>query len=410
MSTHDTDTLKQRIEELEEQNLKLRAEMGEFQTTEARLRLELENLAALIENAPNFAAYRGVVDADFRERDVAAEYELNSPGYPTWRVLYASPNFQEVTGVPDPMNPKTWVSSMHPDDRPRLYKTNDVIVATGILDLEYRSFHILKEEWRWLHVITQVMPDEIEKTKFCNGMIIDITDYKRVEWELLAHQKCLRALNDEVLKTEERERRRIAGILHDSIGQKLFAARWEVERMTVSDGSSSSSSDTQALSFLDSCITETRSLTSELFPRELYEFGLATAFKRLAADYERRFGLTVEFVEVGEIEEVGDEVKLVMFRGVSGLMNNVAKHAQAKKAVIAAELEGKALKVSVTDDGMGFDYPPKQDGDSRGIGLFSIQERLYRVGGKMWVETPDEGGARVVMEALVALVSKSVDS
>ena len=402
MSTPNSDTLNQRIEKLEEQNLKLRAEMGEMERYELKIKADIANLEALITNAPNFAAYRGVVDDDFVVRDMKAAYDVNSPGHPTWRVVYTSPNFQEVTGVPDPMDPKTWFSHIHPDDQLRMLNTNDVIKVTGILDAQYRGFHTLRNEWRWFHVIAKVISDEIEKTKYSNGMIIDTTDYKRVERELLAHQKRLRALNDEVQNSEERERRRIAGILHDSIGQKLFAAKWEVERMMAAKGDSSSDSDTQALSFLDGCIAETRSLTAELFPRELYEFGLVTALKRLAADFERRFELKVAFKEVEAIEEISDELKLIMFRGVSELMNNVVKHAQAKKAVIAVEAVGKALKVSVADDGLGFDYPSEQDGESRGIGLFSVQERLYRVGGKMRVETPEKGGARVVLEVMVS--------
>jgi PAS domain S-box-containing protein len=391
-------TLKQRIEELEEDNLKLQAELGEIQQSDAKLRFDLENLEAIINNAPNFAAYRVVMDSDFFTHDL--EQSLTSkqldPDYWPGRVAYVSPNFAELTGLENVMNHKGWYSQIHPDDLPLFFEAQEAVLKTSILNLVYRHFHPNKKEWRWFHLIVKGTPDSSGVTRFFNGIIIDITEHKRIEQKLLAHQERLRALNDEVLNTEEGERRRIAGILHDSIGQKLFAAKWEMDRLSEKSGLHKASA-IQAGSYLDDCITETHSLTTELYPRELYEFGLATALKRLAADYEKRFGFAIEFCGSGEKEEIPDRIKSIFFRAVSELLNNVAKHSRATKAIIALECADKKLKISVSDDGVGFDFVPVQRSEGNGFGLFSIKERLTRVGGEMHFEKPTEGGSGIVI-------------
>jgi signal transduction histidine kinase len=392
-------SLQQKIHELNEQNWKLKAELLETQQIEDNLNCKLGHLESLIENAPNFAAYRVIADSDYSTHDLEHYLKSRDPDYDYWpiRVVYVSPNFQELTDIERIDDHKGWYNQIHPDDLELFIAAQETIKETSALDLVYRKFHSHKQEWRWFHLIVKGTPDQTGLAKFFNGIIIDITDYKRVEHKLLTHQERLRALNDEVLNTEERERRRIAGILHDSIGQKLFAAKWELERLAAR-GMDNEEALTQAFNHIDSCITEARSLTAELYPRDLYEFGLTTALKRLTDNYRKRFGLAVAFSGQAD-KHIDDETKLLIFRTTSELINNVAKHAQARKVTIAITNKETAIRVSVTDDGVGFNYIQEPGVHDKGFGLFSIQERLQRVGGMLRFEKPHEGGAKVVIEA-----------
>ncbi|MEA2116139.1 MAG: 7TM diverse intracellular signaling domain-containing protein, partial [Thermodesulfobacteriota bacterium] len=215
---------------------------------------------------------------------------------------------------------------------------------------------------------------------------------------LTRRQKQLNTLTHQLVQTEERERRRIAGILHDSIGQTLIATKWEVQNL-LRKCNSSDDLDSPALSYLDSCIKETRSLTAELYPHELYKFGLEAALQSLAEDFSKRFQLTVKVNFEKEPGAMSEELMFILYRAVSELLNNVVKHAHADHAEIVLPAEDGNVSISVQDDGVGFDYPTEQDADITGFGLFSIGERLHRIGGSFKVEKPATGGAKVTISA-----------
>lgn len=216
--------------------------------------------------------------------------------------------------------------------------------------------------------------------------------------DLMRRQKQLNTLTHQLVQTEEGERRRIAGILHDSIGQALIAIKWEVQRL-LRTCNSSDDSDSPALSYLDSCIKETRSLTAELYPHELYKFGLGVALQSLAEDFSKRFQLIVKVGSEKEPEGMSEELMFILYRAVSELLNNVVKHANAGHAEIVLLAEYGNVSVSVLDNGVGFDYSTEQSADITGFGLFSIQERLHRIGGSLKVEMPATGGSKVTLSA-----------
>jgi signal transduction histidine kinase len=218
---------------------------------------------------------------------------------------------------------------------------------------------------------------------------------------LIKRQKQLHTLTHQLVQTEERERRHIAGILHDSIGQTLIAINWEVQHL-VRTCNSSDDLDSPALSYLASCIKDTRSLTAELYPHELYKFGLGVALQSVAEDFSKRFQLIVKVGSGKEAEEMSEELMFILYRAVSELLNNAVKHANAERVEILLLSEDGNVSVSVQDDGVGFDYSTEQSADITGFGLFSIQERLHRIGGSFKVERPATGGAKVTISAPVA--------
>lgn len=225
-----------------------------------------------------------------------------------------------------------------------------------------------------------------------------IADRVKFLFEQLQHaqarrQKQLNDLTQQLVQTEEQERRRIAVVLHDSIGQTLVATKWEVQRLcNLSKGL-----DSVAVSYLDSCINETRSLTAELYPQVLYKFGLGAALNVLAEDFTKRFALEIK---VGSCEEPvvkSEELRFILYRAVSELLHNVVKHANAKHAEIELLVESGNVIVSVLDDGVGFDYSAEKKTDIEGFGLFSIQERLRHIGGSLEVERPATGGSKITI-------------
>lgn len=225
--------------------------------------------------------------------------------------------------------------------------------------------------------------------------------FERLTLAQKKRQKQLATLTDQLIQAEERERRRIAGVLHDSIGQTLVATKWEVKRL-LKQCESGSADESMAVPYLDTCIDETRTLTAELYPRALYEFGLVKALQSLAKDFVKRSDLMIKINADNDPQMINQELRFILYRAVSELLNNVVKHAKATNAEVNLLVEDGKISVSVLDDGVGFDYHTVQNRDAAGFGLFSIQERLHRIGGSLQVERAAAGGSVVIVSALLA--------
>lgn len=212
----------------------------------------------------------------------------------------------------------------------------------------------------------------------------------------IKREKQLMQLSNELIQTEERERRNIAGRLHDSLGQILCAVKLEIQ-LILKNHQLSDDSSIKALDHLDHCIQETRTLTMDLYPQVLYQLGLLSALCSLARDYNTRFGLAVTTNLMEEQCSLREELQLLLYRIVSELLHNVVKHAQAEHAEISYQIDESTVTVSVIDDGVGFSYSPDQSLENNSFGLFSIQEKINRVGGKLSIAKTSHGGSQVMV-------------
>jgi signal transduction histidine kinase len=210
----------------------------------------------------------------------------------------------------------------------------------------------------------------------------------------------LRAMVSELAHAEQRERRRLAQVLHDHLQQLLVAARAKVAlvgRLVADPEGRQILEDLDGL--LDQSIAESRSLTVELSPPVLYEAGLAAALEWLAGQMQTKHGLRVEVDINGRAEHLSEETRVLLFAATRELLFNVVKHAQ----VDCARLElsgtpGVEVRIVVSDAGAGFDAPD-QEGPvlSSGFGLFSIRERLELIGGRLEIEAAPGQGTRAVL-------------
>jgi PAS domain S-box-containing protein len=206
----------------------------------------------------------------------------------------------------------------------------------------------------------------------------------------------LRLLASALTKTEERERRRLAQLLHDHLQQLLVAARMSLARARrrVEDPETSRLLR-EADAVVDQSIRESRSLTVQLSPPVLYDAGLEAALRWLARDMADKHHLIVE-VEAQAADEPADEdTRVFLFHAARELLFNVVKHAHVEHARLRLDRTADgAMRLEVIDEGVGFNAPGEGsigEGGS-GFGLFQIRERVGLVGGKMEIEgTPNEG-------------------
>ena len=230
----------------------------------------------------------------------------------------------------------------------------------------------------------------------------NITGRKQAEEKLLNYQKQLQSLASELSLTEERERRQVATVLHDRIGQTLAVSKIKLAAVREElSGSDHSGPVGEILELIEQTIQDTRSLTLELSPPILYELGLEAALQWLAEEFQRRHGIPCELEDDAVDKPLDDDIRVVLFQSVRELLLNVAKHARAGLVRIVVAREEDHITLSVQDDGIGFDTDetgsrPRNTG---GFGLFNIRERLEHLGGCLDLHSETGKGTSITLTA-----------
>jgi len=230
----------------------------------------------------------------------------------------------------------------------------------------------------------------------------DITEQKEGRKKLLNYQHQLRSLASELSLAEERSRRETAAVLHDRIGQMLAASKLKLAalRATIEQHEQIEHLN-EAISLLDQAIQDTRSLTRELSPPLLYEFGLEAAVRGLAEEFQRQHGIAAVFNDDGTAKPLDNDIRGVLFQAVRELLLNVAKHARARTVRISIDRRPNTVAITVEDDGVGFredEIGPHQYRPG-GFGLFNIRERLRHLGGQLDIDSQPGSGARLTLIA-----------
>lgn len=196
----------------------------------------------------------------------------------------------------------------------------------------------------------------------------------------------LRKLASEVMLAQERERRRIALVLHDDIGQVLALARLKTGELLESLSAASNLGLLESIrDLLDQAAQATRSATFELSSPILHELGLEAALQRLTEDFEKRHGIRFDFRPGRLATALDDRTQVIVYRAVRELFFNIVKHAQARYVTLSVRKAWHHLQISVEDDGVGTDTTRigQGFGPSGGFGLFSISEQIKGIGGRL---------------------------
>jgi PAS domain S-box-containing protein len=216
--------------------------------------------------------------------------------------------------------------------------------------------------------------------------------------ELAIQADRLRALAGELTLAEQRERTRLAKVLHDHIQQLLVAAKMHVAVLgrDVSDKAKKVVGEIESL--IDESIAASRSLTSELSPPVLHEGGLNAGLEWLARWMSDKQRLRVD-LEMEPVIPLPETTKILLFESARELLLNTVKHSNSKSARINLKAADGFLHLLVSDEGVGFDPQAMPDaGESdRGFGLFSIRERLRLIGGQLEIESAPGKGSRFVL-------------
>ena len=129
-----------------------------------------------------------------------------------------------------------------------------------------------------------------------------------------------------------------------------------------------------------------RRLSHELHPATLSMMGLAAALRSHCAEVEKRNGLTVEFSAEGDFSDLQRDVAVSFFRIAQESLRNAIEHGAARRIAVSLVRAGEQVELTVTDDGRGFDLETVRR-KGNGLGLVSIEERAFGVGGDVQILT-----------------------
>ena len=294
-------------------------------------------------------------------------------------------------------------------------KWSDIIVAEDFETAKQEFIKALKadksyvREYRirtktgdvlWIQDRGQIVCNHDSEIEYVSGAFFDITDRKVTEGKLLTYQEQLRSLASELTLSEERERRRLAASLHDSIIQLLAISKMKLGVLQGSAPSATLAGELGGIhEFIGQALEQARSLTFELSPPELHTFGLEAALANLASRMEKLHSIRFEYVKADQTAELDEDLKVLLFRAVQELLLNVVKHAHAQNVMVSSSLADKVLLIKIEDDGVGFDILQEEHQltTPHGFGLFSISERLRHVGGRLEIDSSRGQGARVTL-------------
>lgn len=232
--------------------------------------------------------------------------------------------------------------------------------------------------------------------------------------ELTLSQERLRALASELNLTEQRERQKLASDLHDYLAQLLSLIRIKLDLMkhhAMEEGVARLLTELQDLTAR--ALTYTRTLVTQLSPPALEEFGLNMALQWLATQMQER-NLNV-VIQTAEIPSLPEDHGLLLFQSVRELLMNCVKHAQVRQATLTVAYLNGSLRITVSDQGVGFDLgtmsaPVKTGGPmTQGFGLFSIHERMHSLGGQFDLTTaPGKGTVATLVLPIVNVSEPAV--
>lgn len=321
------------------------------------------------------------------------QYQLSADG--TQRFLFLSQGIQALVGVPSAEGendfPSIW-NRILPEEVGDLWASSRQSSET--LSPWRHEFRIVHADGttRWISGNSIPESPRDDGSILWNGILIDVTDRKRMEETLRQRERDLRAA------IEERER--ISQDLHDGILQSLFAVGLTLEttKSTMSSRSRKTSGPAldQAINELNLVMGEIRNFIAGLGPDLLQGNDLPAALQHMLASMTQNQATRVRLaVEDRAAKALSAEQSLHLVRVIQEAVSNCIKHGRASEARVSLKMLKQGVRLTIRDNGCGF----KQDADKgTGHGLRNMAARAQKLGGRFTVLSKVKEGTRIVLD------------
>jgi signal transduction histidine kinase len=221
-------------------------------------------------------------------------------------------------------------------------------------------------------------------------------------------EAALHDLGGRLIRAQEEERSRIARELHDDLSQRLALLSIELEQLSrkipVRQGDLRARIQ-DAWAKAQEISVEIHRISYQLHPSKLEHLGLASAVKSCCDELSARHGISITFRNRGVPAALPKDVALCVFRIAQEALRNFIRHSGAPEARVVLGMAGRAVRLSVSDSGAGFDV--EAAAQKKGLGLVSMTERLRLVGGELTIRSSPSRGTQI--DARVPLAETVAD-
>ena len=259
------------------------------------------------------------------------------------------------------------------------------------------------EQMRYIYIVSNITERKETENALARARDDLETTVRERTRELAAANEQLKQYSHRLTMVQEEERKRIAYELHDDTAQSLSILKMQLNALLQS-GKIRETELVENLQSLEKdagrAFNGVRRYSHELRPVVLEHMGLLAALEQIADDYNKLGQLIVEVKTDGVEPELSEEVKLGFFRIAQEALNNTRKHSKASRALIDLKFQKNRLKMSVSDNGTGFDTGKagSRFGFSGSLGLMSMQERANLIDAELKIESEPGKGTLVTVQ------------
>ena len=238
---------------------------------------------------------------------------------------------------------------------------------------------------------------------FGDGQIVGFQHIARDVTEQKRMQENLRFYLKQVTRAQEEERKRISRELHDDTIQALVVLSRQLDACASREAGLSQDNHLRLEELrqqTNNIIQGIRRLSQDLRPAALDRLGLMPALEWLASDVAEYSGIATKVNVLGTEHRLPEEIELVLFRTTQEALRNVWRHSQATEAEITVEFDEKKTRITVSDNGKGFNLPRALGDLSRDgkLGLAGMQERTQLVDGTLTAQSQLGHGSSITVE------------
>jgi signal transduction histidine kinase len=223
--------------------------------------------------------------------------------------------------------------------------------------------------------------------------------------DLDEHQ--MRQLSQQLVNTQEEERKNLSRELHDHVAQVLTGLRMELgrlERLTAPLSAQVAPVVAECKGLVDGMFRTVRNLALGLRPSMLDDFGLQAALEWLVRDFTGRYSITIDLGIEGDFDGLPDKHRTCLYRVVQEALTNSVRHAYATTIDIRVSTHARHLQVAVRDDGIGLDPARRRSG----LGLRGLEERVKELDGSMTITRQPRGTMLAVRLPVPSAPSREV--
>jgi PAS domain S-box-containing protein len=287
-------------------------------------------------------------------------------------------------------------NKFHPDD---LHKLDDAIQYAIENSSGYQYQHrIISKDGSIKHIlgIGELIKNNKGELIGLKGSGQDITEIIKAEEKLQQSYQQIKQLVTHLQDIREQERTNMAREIHDELGQQLTGLKMYIswlskkcapQEIEIKEKFSS------AMLLIEETIRSVRKISMDLRPSILDDLGLLAAMEWQSMEFEKRSGISTEFINLTNNKDVPPRLKTGLFRIFQESLTNIARHADAKKIISSLKFDNNKLTLTITDDGKGFIY--KNIDSKKTLGLLGMEERTKEMGGRYEINSKPGTGTTV---------------